>query len=60
MSSDKPGVRTSEFWVMVIYAVFTEVQKFTGMEVNIENMALTWGPAMAYIVSRGIAKMKRE
>lgn len=54
----KPGIRTSEFWVMVIGAVATLAAELSGMEINTEELAMIWGPAMAYIVSRGLAKVK--
>ncbi len=54
----KPGIRTSEFWIMVIGAIATLVAEMSGMEIDAEDLAMIWGPAMAYIVSRGLAKMK--
>ncbi len=54
----KPGIRTSEFWIMVVGAVAALVAEMSGMEIDAQGVAMIWGPAAAYIVSRGLAKMK--
>ena len=53
-----PGVRTSEFWVMAITMVLGALVEMTGMKLNVTEAAMTFGPPMAYIISRGIAKMR--
>ncbi|KKL48877.1 hypothetical protein LCGC14_2321110 [marine sediment metagenome] len=55
--NNRPGVRTSEFWVMAIAMVLGGIVELTGMKMNVTEAAMTFGPAMAYVVSRGIAKM---
>ncbi len=56
--NNKPGIRTSEFWVMVIAAVLGVVVEMTGVELNVTEAAITFGTPIAYIVSRGLAKIK--
>lgn len=51
------GVKTSEFWVMVIAAVLTEVNALTNGGISVQEAAAVWGPAVAYIASRGLAKL---
>lgn len=55
---NKPGIRTSEFWVMVISAVIGVVVELTDVKLDVTEVAMTFGPAMAYVVSRGLAKIK--
>ena len=55
---NRPGIKTSEFWVMAITMMLGAVVELTGMKINVMEAAMTLGPPMAYIVSRGIAKMK--
>ena len=54
---NRPGIRTSEFWVMAITMVLGAIVEITGMKLNVTEAAMTFGPPMAYVVSRGIAKI---
>lgn len=57
---NKPGIKTSEFWigtltapiVAVLVAALTEF----GVNITTETIALLVGPAIAYIFSRGWVK----
>ncbi len=39
----KPGIRTSEFWIMVIGAVGTLVAEMSSMEIDTADLAMIWG-----------------
>jgi len=54
---NRPGIKTSEFWVVVVSAVSTMLVNVFGMELDPETLAMVWGPAAAYVVSRGLAKL---
>ena len=53
----KNGIRTSEFWVTVITAVLMEYNRQTGSGMDAADAAMIWGPAAAYVISRGLAKL---
>jgi len=55
---NRPGIRTSEFWVTVITMVLGGIVEVTGMDLNVTAAAMTFGPPIAYVVSRGLAKIK--
>jgi len=52
-----PGMKTSEFWVMVAAALAGIAAQVFNMDVDTEEFAMIWGPAFAYIGSRGLAKL---
>ncbi len=54
----KTGIRTSEFWVAVISGILMEINAQTNGGIDVKETAMIWGPAAAYIISRGLAKMK--
>ncbi len=54
------GIRTSEFWVAVIAAVLMQVNALTNGGIDVVETAAIWGPAAAYIISRGIAKLGKN
>ena len=54
------GMRSSEFWVTIITVAVNFANQVFGWGIAAEDMALALGPAMAYIVSRGLAKLKSE
>ncbi len=58
--NNRPGVRTSEFWVMAITLSLGGLVEVLGLKLNVTEAAMTFGPAMAYIVSRGLAKMNKS
>lgn len=58
MKNNRPGVRTSEFWVLIITMVLGAVVEVSGFKLDVAAAAVTFGPPMAYIVSRGLAKIK--
>ena len=53
----RPGVRTSEFWVTIIAMAIGAIMEITGIDIDPEMVATTFGPAAAYVVSRGISKV---
>ncbi len=58
MMNNRPGVRTSEFWVMAITMVLGALVEVFGLKLNVTETAMTFGPPMAYVISRGLAKMR--
>lgn len=56
----KTGIRTSEFWVAVITAILMEINVQTGSELDAATAATVWGPAAAYVISRGLAKLGQK
>ncbi len=56
---NKPGIKTSEFWVIVVSAVSTMLMNVFGLDLDPEALAMVWGPAAAYVVSRGLAKVNK-
>ena len=54
---NRPGVKTSEFWVTIIAMVLGAIMEITGIDIDPEMIAMTFGPAAAYVVSRGISKV---
>jgi len=56
--NNRPGVRTSEFWVMVVSAVAGVIIELTDIKLDVAELSMIFGPAMAYTVSRGMAKIK--
>ena len=57
---NRPGIKTSEFWVMAITMILGALVEITGMKMNVTEAAMTFGPPMAYVVSRGLAKMGKK
>ena len=55
---NRPGVRTSEFWVTMLAMLVGAVNEIFGVGLDAEQLAMVWGPAAAYVASRGLAKMK--
>jgi len=53
----RPGVRTSEFWVTMIAMSLGAIMEIFGIDIDPELAATTFGPAAAYVVSRGISKV---
>lgn len=53
----RPGVKTSEFWVTMIAMGLGAIMEIFGIDVDPELAAMTFGPAAAYVVSRGISKV---
>ncbi len=54
----KAGIRTSEFWVAIVAAILMEVnQQVSEFSLEPTETAVVWGPAIAYVISRGLAKM---
>ena len=53
----RPGVRTSEFWVTIIAMGLGAIMEIFGIDMDPEMVASTFGPAAAYVVSRGISKV---
>ena len=39
----KPGIRTSEFWAMVISGIATAIMEATGTNIDAETLAMVWG-----------------
>lgn len=56
--NNRPGIKTSEFWVMAITMLLVLATEVFGIKLNITEAAMTFGPPVAYIVSRGMAKIK--
>lgn len=54
------GIRTSEFWVAIIAGVLMEINALTNGSMDVVATAAIWGPAAAYIVSRGLAKLGKN
>ena len=52
----KSGVKTSEFWVAMIAMVVALVNETVGLGIEGEELAAVFGPPVAYIFSRGMAK----
>lgn len=52
----KAGPQTSEFWVTMITMIGALAMEAFGLDMSVEEMGMVFGPAMAYIVSRGLAK----
>lgn len=50
------GMRSSEFWIGVITAVVNMANSVFGWGIDAGDLALACSPALAYIVSRGLAK----
>lgn len=55
---NRPGVKTSEFWVTVIAMASGALMEVFDIKVDPEVLAATFGPAAAFVVSRGISKIK--
>ena len=55
--SNRPGVTTSEFWVTIIAMALGALMEVSGIDLDPELIATTFGPAAAYVVSRGISKV---
>ena len=53
----KNGIRTSEFWVMLVASIVTEANLQMNGDLDVTQIAMVWGPAAAYIVARGLAKL---
>ena len=56
---NKPGVKTSEFWVAAILSGGTLLSEMFGMDLNTADFAIVFAPAIAYIMARGMAKWNR-
>lgn len=52
----RPGVKTSEFWVTMIAMGLGAIMEIFDVKIDAELAATTFGPAAAYVVSRGISK----
>ena len=50
------GMKTSEFWVMVITALVNLANQFLGWEIDATDLATASAPLMVYAVARGLAK----
>jgi len=57
--NNRPGIRTSEFWVMAITLVLGGIVEVSGINLNVTEAAMTFGTPIAYIVSRGLSKIKQ-
>ena len=55
---NRPGIRTSEFWITIIGMAFAAILEVSGVDLDGETIAAVFGPAMAYVVSRGLSKIK--
>lgn len=55
---NRKGVKTSEFWITMIAMMVGALNEILGTGLNAEQLAMVWGPAAAYVASRGLAKMK--
>lgn len=55
---NRPGIRTSEFWITLVAMIFAAVNELFGTGIDGEEFAMIFGPAAAYVVSRGLAKIK--
>ena len=56
---NRPGIKTSEFWVTAIAMVLGALAELTDMKIDATTASMTFGPAAAYIVSRGMAKRNK-
>ncbi len=56
---NKPGVKTSEFWVAVILSGGTFMSQVMGMDLDTTAFAAVFAPAIAYIAARGMAKWNK-
>jgi len=56
----RPGVRTSEFWVAAIAMGLGGLMEITGIDIDPNMIAGIFGPPVAYIIARGLAKMGKD
>ncbi len=57
--NDKPGIKTSEFWVAAILSGGTLLTQVFGMDLDVTAFAVVFAPAITYIVARGMAKWNK-
>jgi hypothetical protein len=55
---NNPGIKTSEFWIIAIVMVLGAINELSGSKINVTEAAGVWGPAAAYAIARGLAKIK--
>ncbi len=55
---NRPGVNTSEFWVVIISMVVALMNAIFELGIDGEELAVVFGLPASYVFSRGLAKMK--
>lgn len=53
----KSGIKTSEFWVSIVCAALGALAVSTNFVTDMDQFTAVFGAPIAYIVSRGIAKV---
>ena len=56
----RPGVKTSEFWVAAIAMGLGAIMEIFDVKIDANLAATTFGPPVAYVISRGLAKMGKD
>ncbi len=55
---NRRGLQTSEFWVTALTTLFAILNGILDLGINGEEMAAIFGAPVAFVVSRGLAKIR--
>ena len=55
---NRPGVNTSKFWVIAISMAASLLNAIFELGIDGEELAAVFGLPAAYVISRGLAKIK--